>query len=101
MVRYLYHLNEGVNQIEGMIIMAATLLTPADLATELDTDSRTVRKFLRSITPKDAQPGKGSRWSIEKKSLRSLRKQYADWDAARTPAEVPDETPAEDAPTED
>jgi hypothetical protein len=61
-------------------------LTSAELATELETDGRTVRKFLRSVTPKDAQPGKGSRWSIEKKQLRTLRKQFADWTAAREAA---------------
>lgn len=69
-------------------------LTSQELATELETDGRTVRKFLRSVTPKDAQPGKGSRWSIEKRQLRTLRKQFADWTAAR---EAADETPAEDA----
>ena len=63
--------------------MAATIMTPADLATELESDARTVRKFLRSITPKEDQPGKGSRWTIEKKQLRSLRSQYAKWVAAQ------------------
>ena len=72
-------------------------LTSQELATELETDGRTVRKFLRSVTPKDAQPGKGSRWSIEKRQLRTLRKQFADWTAAR---EATDETPAEDATDE-
>lgn len=48
-----------------------------ELATELDTDARTTRKFLRSVTPKEDQPGKGSRWVIEKKSVRSLKSQYA------------------------
>ena len=62
--------------------MAATILTATDLATELETTSREVRKFLRAITPKDEQPGKGSRWMIEKKTLRSLRSQHAKWVAA-------------------
>ena len=70
----------------------ATVLTASDLATELDTDSKTVRKFLRSVTPKDEQPGKGSRWSIEKKQLRSLRSQFAKFQAAQ------DERAAKDAP---
>lgn len=60
----------------------AVQLTATELAEELGTDGRTVRKFLRSITPKDAQPGKGARWSIEKKNLRTLRKQYGEWAAA-------------------
>lgn len=59
------------------------VLSATELATELDTDSRTVRKFLRSVTPKDQHPGKGSRWGIEKKQVRSLRTQFAKWNAAQ------------------
>lgn len=63
---------------------AAATLTPADLATVLGTDARTTRKFLRSITPKDAQPGKGSRWEIKgtKSNLAGLTKKYRDFEAA-------------------
>lgn len=74
-------------------------ITAAELASELETDSRTVRKFLRSVTPKDAQPGKGSRWNIEKKNLRTLRKQFSTWTAERAPAE--DEAPEIEVPAED
>ena len=66
--------------------MAATILTPAELATELGTDPRTARKFLRSITPKSDQPGKGSRWAIEKKSLRSLRVKWVAFETAQAEA---------------
>lgn len=52
----------------------------ATLANELGTDARTTRKFLRSITPRDEQPGKGARWEIEKRSVRSLRSKYAKWE---------------------
>lgn len=60
-------------------------ITTAEFAAELDTDTRTVRKFLRSITPKDEQPGKGSRWVLEgnKRSLNQMRKQFAEWTAER------------------
>ena len=72
--------------------MAATILTPADLATELGTDPRTARRFLRSITPRDDQPGKGARWAIEKKQVRSLRTKFAkfraDEDAKRAEREA-------------
>ena len=51
-------------------------ITVSDLATELNTDARTARKFLRSVTPSEEQPGKGGRWQIEKKNLRSLKKQF-------------------------
>ena len=68
-------------------------ITVADLAVALDTDPRTARKFLRSITPKENQPGKGSRWSIEKKALNSLKKQFATYLEARRATD--DEEPAE------
>lgn len=61
-------------------------MTSAELATELETTPRTLRKFLRSVTPKENQPGKGSRWSIEKRDLRKLRKQFSDWKAAQDAA---------------
>ena len=51
-------------------------ITPADLAAILSTDARTTRKFLRSITPQDEQPGKGSRWQIEKRDVRSLKTKF-------------------------
>lgn len=76
-------------------------ITVQDLATELGTDPRTARKFLRSITAKDEQPGKGSRWAIEKGQVRSMKSKFAafskaaeDAKAARAAAAVEDaETP--------
>lgn len=56
-------------------------LTPKELAKELDTDARTVRKFLRSKASglsADA-PGKGGRWAIEAKKVRGLRSKFAKW----------------------
>ena len=47
-----------------------------DLSTALEANPRTVRKFLRSVTPVENQPGKGGRWQIEKKDLRSLKKKF-------------------------
>ena len=61
----------------------ATLFTPADLAEKFDTDARTVRKYLSSMTPKQNQPGKGSRWGSEEKKLSALRSQYVKWVAAQ------------------
>jgi len=57
-------------------------ITAGELATELGTDGRTVRKFLRSITPAENQPGKGSRWGIEKKEIRSLRSKFTKYQIA-------------------
>ena len=63
-------------------------ISVSDLAVELDTDPRNARKFLRAVTPKDAQPGKGSRWAIEKKDLRSLKSKYAKFSAAADQARL-------------
>lgn len=52
-----------------------------DLATELNTDARSTRKFLRSIKPAEEQPGKGGRWAIEKREVRSLKTAYAKFTA--------------------
>lgn len=74
-------------------------ITVAELALDLDTDARTARKFLRSITPKESQPGKGSRWSIEKREVRALRKKFAAYltevDARRASREAVADAPEE------
>lgn len=56
-------------------------ITTNELAAQLGTSPRETRKFLRSITPRDEQPGKGSRWSIpgSKREVTKLQKQYGDW----------------------
>ncbi len=67
---------------------AAATLTPAALAIELGTDARTARKFLRSITPKDEQPGKGSRWALKgtKTAIAAYRKQFTAFETAQAEA---------------
>lgn len=52
-------------------------ITVKDLAETLGTDPRTARKFLRSVTPLEGQPGKGGRWEIEKRSVAGYKKQFA------------------------
>lgn len=66
----------------------ATTMTPAEFAVTVDSDGRTVRKFLRSITPRDEQPGKGSRWELDgtKRSVASLTKQFRKWQADQAQA---------------
>lgn len=74
-------------------------ITVSDLATELGTDPRTARKFLRSITPKEEQPGKGARWSIEKREVRSLKSKFAAFQAAaaaRAEARAADDEPTDE-----
>lgn len=66
-------------------------LNVTDLAARLDTDARTTRKFLRSITPADEQPGKGARWSIEARRITSLKSQFKKYQT-----EMQDAKPASD-----
>jgi hypothetical protein len=75
---------------EREIIMSTTL-TVKEAAARIETDARTLRKFLRSDanTTAIAPVGKGARYAIEAKVMRSLTKQFQAWDAARTPADAP------------
>lgn len=61
----------------------ANTMTPSEFAETVKSDGRTVRKFLRSITPRKDQPGKGSRWSLpgDKRSVTRLQKQFTEWNA--------------------
>lgn len=65
-------------------------ITPKDLAVKFDSDARTVRKFLRSDAKQNGTetPGKGSRWAIEAKTVRSLQKRFDAWNAARVAEEA-------------
>ena len=57
-------------------------MTVPELATLLSTDGKTTRRFLRSITPKEGQPGKGGRWIIDEDQLDDLRDKYNSYLAA-------------------
>jgi hypothetical protein len=70
-----------------MTTTAPATIDIATLAEALETTPRMTRKFLRSITPKESQPGKGSRWAIEKKAIASLKKQFATFTAPADDAE--------------
>lgn len=70
-------------------------ITVNELATTLEANPREVRKFLRTVTPADEQPGKGGRWSIEKREVRSLTKKFTAW---REEREATPEVPNDDAP---
>lgn len=78
--------------------MAATTLTTADAAAELGTDPRTLRKFLRATTPKDSQPGKGSRYSLkgDARSLAAMKKKFIAWTEAEAAKRAAAETVEED-----
>lgn len=50
-----------------------------DLASELHTDPKTARRFLRAITPAAEQPGSGARWDVDKRRLRRLKTMFAEY----------------------
>lgn len=66
--------------------------TTAELAAELATTPRTLRKFLRSDASGIESVGKGSRYALpsSKREVASLRKRFNEWN---TPA-------TDDAPTD-
>jgi hypothetical protein len=91
-----------------MINMSKTMTTN-EFSTELGTDSRTLRKFLRSITPKDEQPGKGSRWVLpaNARDINKAKKNFTEWSAkqaeekAARAAKAAEEAAAQVTETED
>lgn len=50
-------------------------ITPKELAQELETDPKTVRKFLRSISSE--RPNKGGRWAIPTEMVPELKERFA------------------------
>jgi hypothetical protein len=71
-----------------MIDMAT--ITTTELAEEIGTSPRTLRKFLRAdaraADKGDSLPGKGGRYAIERKAVPGLKKRYAKWAAAEAEA---------------
>lgn len=85
-------------------------ISTAEFAAALHTDPKTVRKYLRSVTPKDEQPGKGSRWALPgtKTAITKHTKQFAAWteqeakrNADRLAAKAQDAAAKVEALTED
>lgn len=62
----------------------------AEVAAKFSTDPRTLRKFLRadarSKDNADSLPGKGARYAIEGKDLKSLQSRFTKWTAAEATA---------------
>lgn len=78
-VKYAYQPNAPNAPMKGNDMTKT--LNPKELAVELDTDAKTVRKFLRSKASGLAAeaPGKGGRWAIESKKVRSLKSKFGKW----------------------
>lgn len=79
-------------------------ITTAEFAEALGTNPREARKFLRDITPKDEQPGKGSRWVLEgnKRELTKMKKRFDEWSEAKAkPEPATDEVETDEEPTDE
>jgi hypothetical protein len=71
-------------------------ITPKELAVRFETDARTIRKFLRSEDGMNMKVGKGQRWAIEAKQVRSLKTRFTKWIAANEAKKAEEvEAPAE------
>lgn len=78
---------------------AAPTLSAKEVARELGTDARTLRKFLREVTPKDDQPGQGGRWTFTKGEVTKIKKKFDKWgDGGKIKAEKPETLVAEAKP---
>jgi len=53
------------------------------IAEKFGTDSRTLRKFLRSESGMNSKVGKGKRWAIEGKEIAPLKAKFQEWNSAR------------------
>lgn len=70
-------------------MMRMSTITPKEFAVKVESDPRTVRKFLRKEM---GIVGKGQRWAIESKQVRSLTTKFEKWNDARNATETPEET---------
>lgn len=80
-------------------------MTPKEISLEWGTDAKTLRKFLRAdIRAKGGEnPGKGQRWAIDARSLKSLQKRFDAWNEAKAAkaaqsTESPDEAESLELP---
>ena len=83
----------------------ARTMTPKEISLEWGTDAKTLRKFLRAdIRAKGGEnPGKGQRWAIDARSLKSLQKRFDAWNEAKAAkaaqsTESPDEAESLELP---
>jgi len=81
----------------------AKTLTPKEIALDWGISPKTLRKFLRTEAKAKSveTPGKGGRWAIPAGSLKSMRKRFDAWNAAKDASkEDATETPEPDVEVE-
>lgn len=77
-------------------------LTAKEVAARFGTDPRTLRKFLREDAKVNEveTPGKGSRWTIEAKAVKSLNTRFNRWNDAKA-AKAAEKAEADNSPEDD
>ena len=68
------------NEVTDEVIDEATpaaSITPKELALLLDTDPKTLRRFLRAMT--SDRPGRGGRWVIPADQVDAIRDRFNNW----------------------
>lgn len=79
---YTYLINKGQSRPPRKGNDMTNTITAKELAAELNTDAKTCRKFLRSLT--DDRAGKGGRWEIDAADLDTLKDRFAAFTARRS-----------------
>lgn len=59
------------------------LVSTTELAEELETDPRTLRRFLRSESSPVENVGKGKRYVLDTAAVKLIRKQFAAWSESK------------------
>lgn len=81
-----------------MATKQAEPLSAKEAATELGTDARTLRKFLRK---RSGLVGQGQRWLIDRKDLPTLKKEFDAWAQGAAAAKTASKGKAKAAPPPD
>ena len=102
MVRYTHRsTTDRLDNTKEEMIQMSKVMTPAEFAVEVDSDGRTVRKFLRATMPKESHPGKGARWSLPgtAREVTKLKKQFNEWHTSQDEARAAREAAKAEAAT--
>ena len=69
----------------------------SEFASIIEATPRDARKFLREVTPDDAQPGKGGRWAISTADLDAIKTRFENWNSTKATVFSIDEVDDTDA----
>lgn len=67
--------------------MAATIMSTKQVAEELGTDQKTLRKFFRSEDSPVERVGQGNRYAVTRGELKRISKAFGAWRDAHTRAD--------------